>query len=114
MKNNEEVKEFLSKLAETGKTVIVEGKKDEKALRGIGVRNICCLNAKPLFEVAEEIADNSRKVIILTDLDKEGRKLYGKLSSQMQQLGVEVDNYFREFMFRNTKVRQVEGLARLV
>lgn len=52
----------------------------------------------------------SKKAVILTDLDKEGRKLYAILKTQLQFLGVKVDNYFREFLLKNTRVRQIEGL----
>ena len=49
--------------------------------------------------------------IILTDLDKQGKELYGKLNSGLQQFGVKVDNNFRNFLFKNTKLRQIEGLT---
>ena len=113
MKNKHEIEGFLSKLGETEKLVLVEGVKDKKALERLGVENICCLNDKPLYEVVESVAANNKKVIILTDLDREGRRLYGRLKTQLQAHGVEVDNYFREFLFRNTKLRQVEGLTAL-
>jgi len=112
MNNNMDVGEFLNKLSKTNKLVIVEGRKDKKALEALGVKNICCLNKNPIYKTVEEIASSSSKVIILTDLDKEGKHLYGKLRTQLQFLGVEVDNYFREFLF-TTKIRQIEGLTRL-
>ena len=113
MNNSEEVKKFLDRLSVTEKTVIVEGKKDEKALKLIGVRKVFCLNKKPLFAIAEDVASQNKKVIILTDLDKEGRRIYGKLKTYLQRSGVEIDNQFREFLFRNTKIRQIEGLSKL-
>jgi|TARA_B100001971_G_C17774141_1_gene326429 5S rRNA maturation endonuclease (ribonuclease M5) len=59
------------------------------------------------------VLDRNKEVAILTDLDKEGRKLYGKLNSGLQRFGVRVNNKFRDFLFRNTKVRQIEGLRRV-
>lgn len=112
MQNGREVEEFLDKLGNTDKPVIVEGVKDKKALEAVGVKRVYCLNKAPLYKVVEDVAVSSR-VIILTDLDSEGRRLYGKLKTQLQHLGVEVDNYFREFLFRNTKIRQIEGLGSL-
>ena len=41
---------------------------------------------------------------------KQGKELYGKLNSGLQQLGVEVDNNFRNFLFKKTKLRQIEGM----
>jgi len=113
MENKVEVEEFLNKLSETDKLVIVEGVKDKKALQVLGVKNICCLNDKPLYNIVEKVAAANKKVVILTDLDREGRKLYSKLRTHLQFLGVEVDNYFREFLFKNTRIRQIEGLSSL-
>lgn len=111
MQNSREVGEFIDRLGQTEKLVVVEGAKDKKALQQLGVRKIFCLDKKPLYKVVDDVATVSSEVVILTDLDAEGRKLYGKLKTQLQFLGVEVDNYFREFLFKNTKIRQIEGLA---
>ena len=43
-------------------------------------------------------------------IDKEGKKLYGTLSSGLQNHGCRIDNRFREWLFKNTKLRQIEGL----
>ena len=108
-------KEFLEqieKIKQNNTLVIVEGKKDSKELESFGIKNIIKLNKKPLFVIIEEIYDKNKECIILTDLDKQGKKLYGKLNSRLQQFGVKVDNNFRNFLFRRTKLRQIEGLAK--
>ncbi|HLD97464.1 MAG TPA: toprim domain-containing protein [Candidatus Nanoarchaeia archaeon] len=95
--------------------VVVEGKKDKAALEQLCISNkIYVLNKKPLFAVAEEIAASHKDAIILTDLDGEGKKLYGKLNALLQQLGVKVDNNIRNFLFKNTKLRQIEGITKLI
>ena len=106
----DELDEFMEKLRKTRKLVIVEGKKDRAALESIGVRKIIELNKRPLYEVVEEVANAGRQAVILTDLDRTGKLLFGKLNSALSQHGVEVDNYFREFLFRHTKLTQIEGL----
>ncbi|MBI2129595.1 hypothetical protein HYU07_05120 [Candidatus Woesearchaeota archaeon] len=79
-------------------------------MEGIGVKNrIMMLGKKPIFSIIEDASAN-KKAIILTDLDKEGKKLYGKLKDGLSRHGVIVDNKFREFLFRETKIRQIEGL----
>ncbi|MBI2144559.1 toprim domain-containing protein [Candidatus Woesearchaeota archaeon] len=105
--------QLLQKLLKSGAAVIVEGKKDKAALEklGVGGGTVFVLNKQPLFAVAEGIAANYKRAAILTDLDSEGKKLYGRLNTQLQQLGVKVDNRLRNFLFKNTKLRQVEGLA---
>ena len=113
MNNSDETKEFIEQLAHTEKAVIVEGKKDTAALEIIGVKKIFCIDKKPLYKVAEEVAEKYKEAILLTDLDREGRKLYRKLKEMLSNLGVEVDNKFREYLFKETRIRQIEGLSRL-
>ena len=135
------LEEWIEKLKECGKLIVVEGKKDVLALRklGVGGKNIVSLN-KPLFEIVEDVVNknsnknfeknknntihdkkiknnnknkrNNREIIILTDLDKKGKQLYGKLKKDLCRNGCRIDSYFREFLQKNTKIRQIEGLPR--
>ncbi len=104
---------LITKLKLGASAVIVEGKKDKSALEKLGINSskIFTLNAKPLFVVAEAVAKDYDMAIILTDLDAEGKKLYGKLNTLLQHLGVNIDNSLRDFLFKNTKIRQIEGLS---
>lgn len=108
-----EFESALSCLSDEKTAVIVEGKKDRAALEKLGIESgkIFVLSKKPLFEVAESVAAVYRAATILTDLDSEGKKLYGKLNTLLQRLGVRVDNSFRNFLFRHTKLRQIEGIS---
>jgi 5S rRNA maturation endonuclease (ribonuclease M5) len=96
--------------------VIVEGIKDIKALNEFGVRNVIGINRRALYRVVEEVSrvveKSKRRVVILTDLDKTGKKLYGTLNSKLQDFGCRIDNKFREFLFKETQLRQIEGLVR--
>ncbi len=47
--------------------------------------------------------------MILTDLDSEGKKLYGKLKKQLSNFGIKIDNELRDLLFK-TKLRQIEGM----
>ncbi len=107
----EELSAWVEKINDDGSLIIVEGIKDKKALEEIGVKNkIKTLSKKPIFSIIEDVSAN-KKAIILTDLDKEGKKLYGKLKEGLSRHGVLVDNKFREFLFKETKIRQIEGLV---
>ena len=110
MDTTRELDDFIKRLGNSGKLIIVEGMKDKKALEAFGIKNIVTLN-KPLHQVIDDVAEKSKDVIILTDLDKTGRQLFGKLSSGLHSQGVRVDKSFREFLFRKTKLRQIEGLV---
>lgn len=107
-----DLKEEIKKLKHN--LIIVEGKNDKLALEKLGIGNIVVLNNKPLFEIVEEVSLKTREVIILTDLDKEGKLLYHKLKSNLQKFGVKVNDSFRNFLYKNTKLRQIEGLRRYI
>ena len=105
--------EWKEKLRITNKLIIVEGKKDKNALNYLGITNIFVLNNKPLYKVVEDAAKLSKEIIILTDLDSEGRKLYSILKIDLQKHGVKIDNEFREFLIRNTEMSCIEGIKKL-
>ena len=104
-----ELKGWIDKLRDSNKLIIVEGKKDKAALKSLDISNIRHLK-EPLYKAVEEIAAQHKDVIILTDLDRQGKLIYAKLNHDLQRHGVRVDHYFREFLFRYTKLRQIEGL----
>lgn len=107
----ERIRNLIEKIISANTLVIVEGKKDRAALQKLGVNNIMELNKKPLFQIVEDIANSNEECIILTDLDKKGRELFGKLSSDLQERGLRVNNEFRDFLFRHTRLSQIEGVT---
>lgn len=114
MKKNDrqELERWLNDLIESEKIMIVEGMNDKKALMDIGVpREQIQVIDDAIFAVAERVARMAKQVIILTDLDKEGKKLYGNLKRDLNRLGVHVDNHFREFLFKNSDLSHIEGIA---
>ncbi len=109
------IEEIISELKSSNKLIIVEGIKDKRALKKLAVNNyIVVLSKKPIFAVIEDISKITKDVVILTDFDKKGKELYGKLNSGLQRLGVKVDHYFREWLQRNTKLSHIEGIAKYI
>ena len=106
----EELKDWLEELQESSFLIVVEGIKDKRSLHRLGITFVRSLN-KPLYQVVEEIAAREKKVIILTDFDKKGKELYGKLKKDLINHGVKVDMHFREFLQQKTRVSHIEGLA---
>lgn len=103
---------WISEVNKSASLIIVEGKRDHAALIHIGIKNeVVELSKKALFEVIEYVSDQASKVIILTDLDSEGKKLYSTLKSGLLERGVTIDRFFREWLFANTKLRQIEGFV---
>jgi 5S rRNA maturation endonuclease (ribonuclease M5) len=93
------------------KTVIVEGESDKAALQKFGFCNVRAVNSTPLYKFVESIKE--KEVVILTDLDREGRRIYGQLSSALQERGVRIDNSLRNALFK-TQLRQIEGLPKYI
>jgi 5S rRNA maturation endonuclease (ribonuclease M5) len=89
MKNNkidqEELKEIEKEL--DGKLIVVEGKRDEKALKSLGMKDIIAINGRPLYEMAEIALNSKKEVVILTDFDKKGREISKKLKDLLQRRG---------------------------
>ncbi len=110
----EEIDQWVEKLVEDQPWIIVEGPKDKAALRKLGLENIIYLRGKPLFEVVEWVASLTDECLILTDLDREGKKLYSVLKAELQKHKVKIDDKFRKFLFKETDLRQIEGLFNFV
>ncbi len=111
-----EILEQLNELIERSRNilVIVEGLKDKEALKELGFEKIYTIK-KPIYAVIDDILKLLQKTkrkecLILTDLDREGKKIYSKLNSQLSQNGVKVNSTLRNFLFRHTTLRQIEGL----
>lgn len=107
MKNK--ILNIIEIIKESGKLIIVEGKNDKKALNELGLKNIITLSKEPLFSIVEQIDD--KEVIILTDFDKEGKKLYQSLKHDLQEKGVKIDDKLRRILSKS-KITHIEGLTK--
>jgi len=98
--------EELKICVEKGTPILIEGKKDEEALKSLGIYgNFIKVSGSghKLFEIAEMAVKSSSKVIILTDFDKKGSELAKRLSGDIQSLGSHPDLEIR---------RKIMGIAR--
>ncbi len=105
----DKLQDAVKKLKENDTLLLVEGKKDKMALQAFGMRNVQILD-RPLFEVIEGITG---ECAVLTDFDKKGKELYGKLANQLRQRGVKVDDSFRNLLM-TLPLKQIEGLPAVV
>jgi 5S rRNA maturation endonuclease (ribonuclease M5) len=115
--NNTKDGEKLSELINTMRDdiAVVEGRKDKEALYCLGLRNIIAINGKPPVGVANDIKDalaekEGGSVVILTDFDREGRKLAAKLRVLLQRLKIHPDARLRR-MFMSFGKTNVESLT---
>lgn len=102
---DKEVIEAVKKVK--NKYIIVEGKKDKLALENLGCKNVYTLEDKALFEAVENITE--KEIVLLTDLDGEGKKLYNQLKRMLSKRGINTNDELRLVLFKH-KVSHIEGL----
>ena len=93
MEQSEKIFDELRTESESGVPIIVEGRRDEAALRKLGVKGpIHCLKARgeSRHEFLDRL-DGTRDAILLTDFDREGKKLETWLHKELSQRGVRSD-----------------------
>ncbi|MEM1563892.1 MAG: hypothetical protein QW161_04395 [Candidatus Bathyarchaeia archaeon] len=116
-----QILQVLEQLAEenvNGKPILVEGRKDEEALRELGVNGQIILaktGGKSLLGVISEIeALKSSEVIMLLDFDRRGRELTENLRNHIEKAGVRANMYYwlKLSILVGKEVKDVEGLAK--
>ncbi len=108
----EEIEQILAALDDIrtkNKLVVVEGIKDKAALSRLEITNVFAINRTPLYKVVEHIADVTAEVVLLTDLDTEGRKLYTSLARDLQKHKIKIDDTLRTILAK-TSLKHIEGL----
>ncbi|MEK6835798.1 MAG: toprim domain-containing protein [Nanoarchaeota archaeon] len=104
------INDWVNELAHNNYSlIIVEGKKDKIALNKLGIENVNSIN-EPIYLVIEKLVNHNKEIIILTDLDREGKKIYAKLKHEFQRYGIKINNKYRKFLIKHTKITQIEGL----
>ena len=115
--------------------LIVEGKRDAKSLKTLGLKNIVIINRRPLVSVADEVAGLAvhkaphgkwhelpsrgqySDIIILTDFDREGRRLDARLTSLLRTRSVHPNQRIRlrvmKFGFNKIEDITLESVKRL-
>lgn len=109
-----ELLEEIKSLREKKTLVIVEGPKDAAALKQFGITNVVVLSKKPLYIVVEKVVEVAKECAILTDLDAKGKQLYSRLAKDLKKFGIRVDDRFRNYLYKQTALRQIEGLPHYV
>ncbi|MFP4117050.1 MAG: hypothetical protein ACLFQ8_02910 [Candidatus Aenigmatarchaeota archaeon] len=67
----EEIRKIINK---AGLPVIVEGKRDVEVMKELDVDEIIPLNGRPLYKVAKEVFEGSRKCLFSLILIPKGRR----------------------------------------
>ena len=117
----EETNRILDQLrtqSESGVPIIVEGRRDEAALRRLGIAGrVHCLKARG--ESRHEFLDRlngTKEAIVLADFDREGKELETWLYKELSQRGVKSDLklWIRIRSIARTEVRSVEEIPNFI
>jgi 5S rRNA maturation endonuclease (ribonuclease M5) len=77
--------EFLNHECKMGSLVVVEGKKDQKALRSVGFDGDVVLfnNFRGITKFVDNVTISRKKIILLLDMDEKGKILTSKILSHI-------------------------------
>jgi 5S rRNA maturation endonuclease (ribonuclease M5) len=104
----EELKEISSDIP-----IIIEGKRDEEALRNLGIETeFHWVSSKPFHEFCDEMRRRYDEVIIFTDMDREGKKLAKRLIAALRQRGLKVHEKYRPILLSKLETHHVEDIAK--
>jgi 5S rRNA maturation endonuclease (ribonuclease M5) len=97
----EKIQQIISKLADAsakGKPVVVEGKKDEQALRELGICGLVLTiktGGKSFLESTAEIENLSvQEVVLLLDFDRRGKEGTLRLKQDLERTKIKVNTRF--------------------
>ena len=78
--------------------IVVEGSRDVKALKGVGIKGKFTLASLLLRDIKNEGCKRvgGKTFIILTDFDREGVLLYKRLKKVITELGGKLDDFPRK------------------
>ena len=109
---------YIKKLndeSKNGSLVVVEGKRDVRALRSMGfIGKILMLCHNNNFDRFISEAGKYHKIILLLDLDRKGRSLTKKAAILLEGKKHVIDLYFRRNLSSITcgRVKQIEELSK--
>ncbi len=109
----QEILDQIEKVKSSNKLIIVEGINDIKALDNLEIFNTVEIKGA-LVLFAEKIATYNKDIILLTDLDIEGNKLFKTLNHHLCQMGVRVDYDFRKYLKKRTGLKVIERIDKYV
>ena len=112
-KSIEDLEKIIDELGEENRSIpiIVEGKKDVEALRKLDISgSIISVNAGvSLIDFCDNIAQEHKDIIILTDWDRKGGYLCRTIKRNLEGR-VNCNTKYRELFAKNAMIRTLEGL----
>lgn len=103
----------LQWMSDKGAVIIVEGKRDRKALRALGITGTIILGTKKSILVfCEEVAREYNNVIVLTDWDEKGDKLAALMEGYLRSTSAAVNMDIRRKILNlvQKRIKDIESL----
>ncbi|MCK4246951.1 MAG: hypothetical protein KAX04_00235 [Methanomicrobia archaeon] len=118
MNSEKEVFEIIERLKrEENALILVEGRRDAESLKNIGIESeIICISQKNMYDLTLDLVKKDKKIIILTDFDSEGTKLFKKYRKELESLGANIDTaYYKKLKFYLKKfIKGIEDIDNLL
>ncbi len=92
--------------------IVVEGKNDVSSLRSIEFKGpiIQVNSGESILNFSENLAEEYREIIILTDFDRKGKTLKKMIQEYLVSSGVKADTYLWEYFCKKSPIATVEEL----
>jgi 5S rRNA maturation endonuclease (ribonuclease M5) len=104
----------LMEASQKGAAIIVEGMRDERALRALGISGpVIMASRRPALELAEDAARRYREIVVLTDWDLKGDEMALKIDKYLRSAGSRPDMDIRSRLKKLVKkeIKDVESLS---
>ncbi len=116
-KTLEDIQEALELLAsQPNIPIIVEGRKDVRALRELGIEGIVIVlnDGNSIIDTCTNLSKEHKKAIILTDWDRKGGQLARLLMEALEANDMRYDNDIRATISRLSKkeIKDIESLPK--
>ncbi len=103
----------LQQMSDKGAVIIVEGKRDRKALRALGITGDIELGTKKSILVfCEDVAREYNNVIVLTDWDEKGDKLASLMEGYLRSTSASVNMDIRK-KIKNLVQKRIKDIESL-
>ncbi|MCX6669200.1 MAG: topoisomerase [Methanothrix sp.] len=113
----EALEELISSLKEVslqGAAIIVEGRRDEQALRALGLKGpVIMASRRSALHLAEDAARSFAQIVLLTDWDEKGDEMAKTIELHLRSAGSRPDLEIRSRLKKLVKkeIKDVESLS---
>jgi 5S rRNA maturation endonuclease (ribonuclease M5) len=102
---------LLMEALENG-ALFVEGKKDAKALTGLGFAEVYTISGNLRSSCEKAAKDGVTRAVVLTDRDERGEELAGEARNELERYGITCDTELRKKIAALLHLRYFEDMER--